>query len=37
LGESKPWLPIILGEYSIVPGVVVGAIVCWRTWKSRLR
>jgi hypothetical protein len=37
LGENKPWLPLIAGEYSIVPGIVVGSIVCWRTWKSRLR
>jgi hypothetical protein len=37
LGEYKPWLPIIFGEYSIVPGVVVGAIVCWKMSKSRLR
>jgi hypothetical protein len=36
LGEYKPWLPIIFGEYSIVPGVVVGAVVCWKMWKSRL-
>jgi hypothetical protein len=36
LGESKPWLPLALGEYSIVPGVVVGAFVCWKIWKSRL-
>ena len=37
LGEYKPWLPIIFGEYSMAPGIVVGAIVCWRMWKSRLR
>jgi hypothetical protein len=37
LGEYKPWLPIIFGEYSIVPGVVVGAVVCWKRLKSRLR
>jgi hypothetical protein len=37
LGEYQPWLPIIFGEYSIVPGVVVGAVVCWKIWKSRLR
>jgi H+/Cl- antiporter ClcA len=37
LGEYRPWLPIILGEYSILPGVIVGAIVCWRIWKPRLR
>ena len=36
LGEYKPWLPIIFAEYSIVPGVVVGAVVCWKIWKSRL-
>jgi len=37
LGEYKPWLPIIFGEYSVVPGIAAGAIVCWKIWKSRLR
>jgi hypothetical protein len=37
LGEYKPWLPIIFGEYSIVPGVIVGAVVCWKIVKSKLR
>ncbi len=37
LGVYKPWLPIIFGEWSIVPGTVVGAIVCWKIWKSELR
>ena len=37
LGEYKPWLPIIFGEYSVVPGIVVGAVVCWKIWKSGLR
>jgi hypothetical protein len=37
LGEYKSWLSIILGEYSILPGIVVGAIACRRIWKSRLR
>lgn len=37
LEEYKPWLPIILGEYSMPPAIVVGAIVCWRIWKARLR
>jgi len=37
LGENKPWLPLIAGECSIVPGIVVGAVVCWRIFKSRLR
>jgi hypothetical protein len=37
LGEYKPWLPIIFGQYSMAPGIVVGAIVCWRMWKSPLR
>jgi hypothetical protein len=37
LGEYKPWLSIIFGEYSMVPGIVLGAIVCWRIWRARLR
>ena len=36
LGELPPWLPIIFVELSLVPGIVVGAIVCWKIWKSRL-
>jgi hypothetical protein len=36
LGEYPPWLPIIFAECSVVPAVVVGAIICWKTWKSRL-
>jgi hypothetical protein len=36
LGGYKPWLPLIFGEYSIVPGIIVGSVVCWRIWKSRL-
>jgi hypothetical protein len=36
-GENKPWLPLMFGEYSMPPGIVVGGIVCWRIWKSRLR
>jgi hypothetical protein len=36
LGEYKPWLPLGFGEYSMVPGALVGAIVCWKIWKSRL-
>jgi hypothetical protein len=26
-GEYQAWLPLIFGEYSIVPGIVVGAVV----------
>lgn len=37
LGEYKPWLPIIFGEYSLAPAVVVGVVVFWKTLKSRLR
>ena len=37
LGEAKPLLPLTFGEYSILPGIVVGVVVCWRIWKSRLR
>jgi zinc transporter ZupT len=36
-GEYQAWLPIILGEYAIVPAIVVGAVICWKIWKSRLR
>ena len=37
LGEYPPWLPIIFAECSVVPAFVVGAIICWKIWKSRLR
>jgi hypothetical protein len=37
LGEYKPWLPFIFGKCSIVPGVFIGALFCWRIWKPRLR
>ena len=36
LGEYGAWLPIMLGEYSLIPGLVVAVIVCWKIWKSRL-
>jgi hypothetical protein len=36
LGEYPPWLPIIFAECSVVPAVPVGAIICWKIWKSRL-
>jgi hypothetical protein len=36
LGELPSWLPIIFAECSLVPAVVVGAIICWKIWKSRL-
>ena len=36
LGEYPPWLPIIFVECSVIPAVVVGAIMCWKIWKSRL-
>jgi hypothetical protein len=36
LGDYKPWLPIMLGEDAIVPGIAVGAVVCWKIWKARL-
>lgn len=37
LGEYPPWLPFIFAECSVVPAVVVGAIICWKIWKSRLQ
>jgi len=36
-GEYHAWMPLIFGEYSIVPGLILGAVVCWKIWKSRLR
>jgi hypothetical protein len=36
LGGYKPWLPLIFGEYSIPPGMIVGSVVGWRTWKAGL-
>jgi hypothetical protein len=36
LEEYKPWLPIMLGEYSIVPGIAIGAVVGWKLWKARV-
>jgi hypothetical protein len=36
LGDYKPWLPIVFGQYSIVPGIAVGVLVCWKVWKTRL-
>jgi hypothetical protein len=36
LGEYKPWLPIVFGEYFTVPGIVVGVVVSWKIWKSRI-
>lgn len=36
LGEYQPWLPIIGLEQGFLLGLVLGAIVCWRVWRSRL-
>lgn len=36
LGEYQPWLPMIGLEYGFFLGIVLGAIVCWRVWRSRL-
>jgi hypothetical protein len=37
LGEYQPWLPLIGLEQGFLLGLVLGAIVCWRIWRSRLR
>ena len=37
LGEYGPWLPIIGAEYGLLPGGVIGVVVCWKVCKSRLR
>jgi Flp pilus assembly pilin Flp len=36
LGEYQPWLPLIGIEYGFLLGLIPGAIVCWKTWRSRL-
>jgi hypothetical protein len=35
LGEYQPWLPIIGLEYGFFLGLVIGAFVCWRVWRTR--
>jgi hypothetical protein len=37
LGEYQAWLPIIGAEYGFIPGVAIGAFVCWKVWRSRLQ
>jgi hypothetical protein len=36
LGEYQPWLPVIGLEYGFIPGVIIGAFVCWKVWRTRL-
>jgi hypothetical protein len=35
LGEYQPWLPIIGMEYGFFLGLVIGAFVCWKVWRTR--
>jgi hypothetical protein len=35
LGEYQPWLPIMGAEYGLFIGLVLGALVCWKVWRSR--
>jgi hypothetical protein len=35
-GEYQPWLPIIGLEYGFLLGIVVGAFVCCKVWRTRL-
>jgi hypothetical protein len=35
LGEYQPWLPIIGLEYGFIPGVAIGAFLCWKVWRTR--
>ena len=37
LGESGAWLPLVRLEYGLLVGIVVGTVVWWKTWGSRLR
>ena len=36
LGEYQPWLPIAGLEYGFFLGIIFGAFVCWKVWRSRL-
>lgn len=36
LGESQPWLPIAGLEYGLLLGFAIGAVVCWKVWRSGL-
>jgi hypothetical protein len=35
LGEYQPWLPVIGMEYGFFLGLVIGAFVCWKVWRTR--
>ena len=35
LGEYQPWLPIMGMEYGLFLGIVLGAFVCWKVWRTR--
>jgi len=35
LGEYQPWLPVIGMEYGFFLGLVIGAFVCWKLWRTR--
>jgi hypothetical protein len=36
LGEYQSWLPVIGLEYGFVPGIIIGAFVCWKVCRTRL-
>jgi hypothetical protein len=36
-GEWSGPLGIVLAYYAFLPGVIVGAVVCWKVWKSGIR
>jgi hypothetical protein len=35
LPEYQAWLPIIGAGYGFIPGVAIGAFVCWKVWRTR--
>jgi uncharacterized membrane protein YfcA len=37
LGENQPWLPVMGLTYGLLLGIILGAIVCRKVIKSRLR
>lgn len=37
LGQDQPWMPLIGLVYGFPIGLLIGAVVCWKHCRSRLR
>jgi hypothetical protein len=35
LGEYQAWQPVLGLEYGFFLGLVIGAFVCWKVWRTR--